>query len=90
MGGWIRVSSSLVRGVEINQANEVLTDDELRAKFDAGEDPNDPMGGQGPHQHHHQHHGGFGNPMFFQGSPFGFGGGGGGGGGQQQHFEWRF
>ncbi|KIW28554.1 uncharacterized protein PV07_08208 [Cladophialophora immunda] len=64
----------------INEAYEVLSDPELKAKFDNGEDPNDPMANQG------------GNP--FQGSPFGAGGqqfffqqgfpGGGGGGGQRQ------
>lgn len=63
----------------INEAYEVLSDPELKAKFDRGEDPNDPMANQG------------GNP--FQGSPFGAGGqqfffqqGGfpGGGGGQRQ------
>ncbi|KAF2717648.1 DnaJ-domain-containing protein [Polychaeton citri CBS 116435] len=46
----------------INEAHEVLSDPELRARFDRGDDPNDPTGGQG------------GNP--FQGSPFGFGQGG--------------
>ena len=68
----------------INEAYEVLSNPELKAQFDRGEDPNDPMARQG------------GNP--FQGSPFGggqqfvfqqggggqhfkFQGGGGGGGG---------
>ena len=41
----------------INEAYEVLSDPELKARFDRGEDPNDPMANQG------------GNP--FQGSPFG-------------------
>lgn len=31
---------------EINEAFDVLKDAELRARFDAGDDPNDPMGGQ--------------------------------------------
>ncbi|OCT47390.1 DnaJ domain protein [Cladophialophora carrionii] len=44
----------------VNEAYEVLSDPELKAKFDNGEDPNDPMARQG------------GNP--FQGSPFGPGG----------------
>lgn len=42
---------------QINEAYEVLSDPELKARFDRGEDPNDPMANQG------------GNP--FQGSPFG-------------------
>ena len=61
----------------INEAYEVLSDPELKARFDRGEDPNDPMAQQG------------GNP--FQGSPFGFQQGGqpiffqqGSGGGRQQ------
>lgn len=59
----------------INEAYEVLSDPELKARFDQGEDPNDPMSQQG------------GNP--FQGSPFGGGGQqfffqqGGAGGGQR-------
>jgi DnaJ family protein C protein 3 len=69
----------------INEAYEVLSDPELKARFDRGEDPNDPTAQQG------------GNP--FQGSPFsGFGGqggqqfffqqgGGGGGGGGQRQFK---
>ena len=64
----------------INEAYEVLSDPELRARFDRGDDPNDPQQGQqGP----------------FQGSPFGFGSGGqpiffqqrGGGGGS--HFKFQ-
>lgn len=45
----------------INEAYEVLSDPELKARFDRGDDPNDP-------------HQGGGQP--FQGSPFGFGPGG--------------
>jgi DnaJ family protein C protein 3 len=62
----------------INEAYEVLSDPELKARFDRGDDPNDPLSNQGgsPFQ---------GSP--FQGSPFGHpGGGGGGGGGHQQFF----
>lgn len=44
----------------INEAYEVLSDPELKARFDQGDDPNDPHANQG------------GNP--FQGSPFGAGG----------------
>ena len=45
----------------VNEAYEVLSDPELRARFDRGDDPNDPtQGGQG---------------QPFQGSPFGGGGG---------------
>lgn len=66
----------------INEAYEVLSDPELRAQFDRGDDPNDPMSRQG------------GNP--FQGSPFGGqgqqfmfrqGGGFPGGGGGSFHFQ---
>lgn len=74
---------------EINEAFGVLKDPELRARFDQGDDPNDPMGGQ---------QGGHGNPFaqgfgpqFFQqgGSHFFQSGGGfpGGGGGGQFHFQ---
>jgi DnaJ family protein C protein 3 len=44
----------------VNEAYEVLSDPELRARFDRGDDPNDPMSGRGD------------GP--FQGSPFGGGG----------------
>ncbi|KIV99829.1 uncharacterized protein PV09_08499 [Verruconis gallopava] len=47
------------RMAAVNEAYEVLSDPELRARFDRGDDPNDPMQQQG-------------NP--FQGSPFGPGG----------------
>jgi len=67
----------------INEAYEVLSDPELRARFDRGDDPN---------SHEQQGHGG--NP--FHGSPFGHGGGHpfmfqqggpGGGGGFKFHFN---
>ncbi|KAG7227633.1 hypothetical protein INR49_005448, partial [Caranx melampygus] len=56
--------------IDIAQAKEVLTDPEMRTKFDHGEDPMDPESQQG--HHHHQHfHGGF---HGFQGfNPFGSG-----------------
>lgn len=58
---------------QINEAYEVLSDTELRARFDAGDDPNDPQAGRGGP--------GGGNP--FGGQPFGFPGGG------QQQFVFR-
>ena len=69
----------------INEAYEVLSDPELKARFDRGDDPNDLQGGAGG-----------GHP--FHGSPFGqgpngqpvfFRSGGPGGGGQQQ-FSFKF
>jgi DnaJ family protein C protein 3 len=51
---------------ELNQAYEILSNEELRTRFDQGEDPNDPQS--------HAHGGGF------HGNPFaGFGGFGQGG-----------
>lgn len=58
---------------QINEAYEVLSDTELRQRFDAGDDPNDPQAGRDRG----------GNP--FQGSPFGFPMGG----GQQQQFVFK-
>ncbi|XP_078118092.1 dnaJ homolog subfamily C [Sander vitreus] len=56
--------------IDIAQAKEVLTDPEMRTKFDQGDDPMDPESQQG--HHHHQHfHGGY---QGFQGfNPFGSG-----------------
>uniref|UniRef100_A0A4W6FWZ5 DnaJ homolog subfamily C member 3 n=1 Tax=Lates calcarifer TaxID=8187 RepID=A0A4W6FWZ5_LATCA len=55
--------------IDIAQAKEVLTDPEMRTKFDHGEDPMDPESQQG--HHHHHFHGGF---HGFQGfNPFGSG-----------------
>ena len=68
----------------LNEAYEVLSNPELRARFDNGDDPNDPTSGQGPQQGH---------PFFAQGGgmPFVFQQGGGGSffqqGGQQFHFK---
>ncbi|KAF4109148.1 hypothetical protein G5714_010221 [Onychostoma macrolepis] len=58
--------------IDIAQAKEVLTNPEMRSKFDQGEDPMDPESQQGGGHHHHQHfHGGWEN---FQGfNPFGSG-----------------
>ncbi|KAG7282917.1 hypothetical protein CRUP_018417 [Coryphaenoides rupestris] len=41
------------RFIDIAQAKEVLTDPEMRNKFDNGEDPMDPETQQGAHNHHH-------------------------------------
>lgn len=65
----------------INEAYEVLSDSELKARFDQGDDPNDPLANQGG-----------GGGAFHQGSPFGAGGQHfffqqGGGGGGQRHFK---
>ncbi|KAK0448228.1 hypothetical protein EV421DRAFT_1786383 [Armillaria borealis] len=69
----------------VNEAYEVLSDPELRARFDNGEDPNDPMAQQGGHPFANGQH-----PFaqFFQQSSGGFSGGGGGHqhGGFQFHF----
>ncbi|PFH45925.1 hypothetical protein AMATHDRAFT_70891 [Amanita thiersii Skay4041] len=59
----------------LNEAYEVLSNSELRARFDAGDDPNDPMGG----------HGGPGGGFPFGGATYAFHGGGFGGSGGQQH-----
>jgi DnaJ family protein C protein 3 len=77
----------------VNEAYEVLSNSELRARFDNGDDPNDPTSGQqgGPG-------GGYGFQQGFGGHGFpsggGFGGGhpfqdffSGGGGGGQFHFR---
>ncbi|XP_010771879.1 dnaJ homolog subfamily C [Notothenia coriiceps] len=50
--------------IDIAQAKEVLTNPEMRAKFDHGEDPMDPESQQGHphHQHFHQGYQGF-NPF---------------------------
>lgn len=69
----------------VNEAYEVLSNEELRARYDAGDDPNDPMSGQG------------GQPFFQGAGPFAQffqqGGGGFGSrgfqGGQQFHFQFR-
>lgn len=65
----------------INEAYEVLKDEELRARFDRGDDPNDPQsGGHGGHggAHHGSPFGGGQQFVFRQGGPSfqfqGFGG----------------
>ncbi|KAJ3987873.1 hypothetical protein F5890DRAFT_1454803 [Lentinula detonsa] len=71
----------------VNEAYEVLSNSELRARFDAGDDPNDPSGAGG-----HPFSGGAGgNPFahFFQQSGGGFPGGGAYGPGQGGFkFQW--
>ena len=59
------------RMAAINEAYEVLSDPELRARFDAGDDPNDPQAQMG--------RGGGGSPFTGSAPPFGFRAGGGGG-----------
>lgn len=58
---------------DISEAYEVLSDDELKAKYDRGEDVYDNQGGGGPRRHH------FDPSQFFRHA------GGGGGGGQRTH-----
>jgi len=70
----------------INEAYEVLSDPELKARFDRGDDPNDPSSQHGGHPFQGSPFGGQGGQQFvfqqggqrfqFQGSPFGGGGGG--------------
>ncbi|KAJ7775622.1 hypothetical protein DFH07DRAFT_901602 [Mycena maculata] len=67
----------------LNEAYEVLSDPELRARFDNGEDPNDPMAAQGGHPFQQ---GGHPFAQFFQQQGGGFPGGG-AGGGFQFHFS---
>ena len=63
----------------VNEAYEVLSDPELKAKFDNGEDPNDPMANQGGNPFHGSPFGGQGGQQFFFQQGFS-----GGGGGQRQ------
>lgn len=76
---------------QINEAWGVLGDEELRKRYDAGDDPNDPMGGQQGGYGHPFAQGGHPFEMFFQQGGGGFPGGGfpGGGfpGGHQFHFK---
>ena len=82
---------------QINEAFEVLSNPELRRRFDNGDDPNAPPDqGHNPFANHGFHQGspfgGGGQQFFFQsgggGFPGGFpGGGGGGGGGFKFNFQ---
>ena len=68
----------------INEAYEVLSDPELRARFDRGDDPNNPEQQQGGPFHGSPFgQGGGGQQFVFKqgGGGFKFQGGGGGGGG---------
>nr|POE48761.1 dnaj like subfamily c member 3 [Quercus suber] len=60
----------------INEAHEVLSDPELKERFDRGDDPNDPQGGGHSHQGSPFGHGPGGQPIFFQQRAGGGGGGG--------------
>lgn len=62
----------LKRMMDINLANEVLSSDELRAKYDMGEDPNDPTQQQQQQGHGHGHpfHGFGGGQFHFNGQQF--------------------
>ena len=81
----------------VNEAYEVLSDADLRARFDAGEDPMDPQSsgpGGGPFAYSGgpgSRFGGFGGghpfAQFFSGGGAGGGGGHPGGGGQQFQFH---
>ncbi|KAI5449980.1 hypothetical protein NCC49_003871 [Naganishia albida] len=55
------VGGSEEKMASINEAYKVLSDSELRARYDNGDDPNDPMAGQGGPGggFHHGHPGGF-------------------------------
>jgi len=74
---------------ELNEAYEVLSDDETRERYDNGEDPNDPTGGAGGNPFANFGFGGFGGFPFGSGGPFGNGGpfGGGSNGGYQFSFN---
>ncbi|KAF2122035.1 hypothetical protein BDV96DRAFT_482755 [Lophiotrema nucula] len=61
----------------VNEAYEVLSDPELKQRFDNGDDPNNPEQQQGGNPFHGSPFGGQGGQQFF----FRQGGGGGGGGG---------
>jgi len=63
---------------EINEAYETLSDPELRARVDRGDDPNDPTN-KGPYQQGGFPFGGGGQQFMFKSGPGGFPGGFGGG-----------
>jgi len=59
----------------INEAYETLSDPELRARVDRGDDPNDPTQQQGGNPFHGSPFGGHGQQFHFRGGPGGFSGG---------------
>lgn len=67
---------------DISEAYEVLSDEEMRAKYDRGEDVFDNQGGGGGQRHH-----GFPEQMFRQHFQHGGGGGRRGGGGRAHTFH---
>jgi len=71
---------------DIGEAYEVLSDEEMKAKYDRGEDVFDNQGGGGGGGQHHF------DPRMFFNQQFHGGGGGGGrrGGGQRQQFHFRY
>ncbi|KAI3638018.1 hypothetical protein MIR68_003629 [Amoeboaphelidium protococcarum] len=79
-------SSAEKKMAEVNQAYEVLSNEELKTRYDNGDDPNDPTGGHQHHQHHQNPFGGgHGMPFFFQQQQ-----GGGGGGNPFGGFQYEF
>ncbi|ODN75197.1 hypothetical protein L202_06395 [Cryptococcus amylolentus CBS 6039] len=79
------VGGSEQKMAALNEAYEVLSDPELRQRFDNGDDPNDPTSGQQQHHNPFAHHGG-GHQFFQHGGFQGFQGFP--GGGQKMHFQW--
>merc|ERR1712232_241035 len=69
---------------DIGEAYEVLSDEELKAKYDRGEPVFDNQGGGGGHGGHHFNPHDFFHQHFQQGGGGGFGGGG---GGRRFHFK---
>ncbi|KAK1926612.1 putative Co-chaperone [Papiliotrema laurentii] len=68
----------------LNEAYEVLSNQELRQRYDNGDDPNDPTGGQGGNPFAHHSGGGMPFQFFQQGGFQGFPGGG----GRKMQFQW--
>lgn len=94
------IGGSEEKMAQLNEAYEVLSNPELKARFDAGDDPNEPAGQGGGNPFHHfggghpfgqffQQGQGFQQFMFQQGGGRQAGGGGGGGGGQKMFFQFQ-